>query len=186
MPAAGRSRAEINRQFAAVDAAYKAGDMDALRAALANPPDFPNCHQPHDLGLDVPLEYAIYHSPLAFIRALIDLGADPNYEDAGGFPSLIAALSTQRPDKFAILRLLLDAGARTDQRGVNDWTPLHWAAGARDLGSICLLLKFGADPSIPTRIDDCKSAIEEAEANGFTEVVALFRASRAHGDGRVS
>lgn len=44
------------------------------------------------------LEYALYHSPLAFIRTLLDLGADPNYGDHAGFPSLIAALTCANPN----------------------------------------------------------------------------------------
>ena len=42
------------------------------------------------------LESAIYHSPLAFIRELLELGANANYPDHAGFPSLIAALSADR------------------------------------------------------------------------------------------
>jgi ankyrin repeat protein len=45
---------------------------------------------------EIVLEYAIYHGPLAFIRTLLELGADPNYRDHVGFPALIAALSTNR------------------------------------------------------------------------------------------
>ncbi|MBR1283037.1 hypothetical protein JQ597_13405 [Bradyrhizobium sp. AUGA SZCCT0177] len=66
----------------------------------------------------------IYWSPLAFIETLLDCGANPNYPDRGGFPSLIAALSTDRPDRLELLRLLLSRGADTAQRGSNDWTPL--------------------------------------------------------------
>jgi hypothetical protein len=37
--------------------------------------------------------YAIYHSPLAFIRILLEIGANPNTPVDDGFPPLIAALS---------------------------------------------------------------------------------------------
>ncbi|MHA1569903.1 MAG: hypothetical protein ACTSXZ_10565 [Alphaproteobacteria bacterium] len=57
---------------------------------LGDPPDFPNCLCPPGTGEHC-LEYAIYHSPLAFVRAPLDLGADPNYHSPGGFPALIAA-----------------------------------------------------------------------------------------------
>jgi ankyrin repeat protein len=170
-----RDRREINRQFMAVDAAYKAGDMAGLRAALGDPPDFPNCRQPADLGLDHPLEYAIYWSPLPFIAALLDLGADPNYEDHAGFPSLIATLSTDRADRHAILDLLLARGADVGQRGHNDWTPLHYAVVRRDLKSVEILLRAGADRAARTRIDDCSTPLEDAEAAGFVEAVALLR-----------
>jgi ankyrin repeat protein len=91
----------------AIHNAYVRGDLQALRALLGNPPVFPNCQGPPGMG-EVILEYAIYHSPLAFIRELLELGADPNYGDHAGFPSLIAALSAaERPDKYEILELLL-------------------------------------------------------------------------------
>jgi uncharacterized protein len=65
------------------------------------------------------LEYAIYHSPLHFIRILLEIGADPNPVDHAGFPPLIAALSCSRPQPEApvrtaivdIIELLLSFGA---------------------------------------------------------------------------
>ncbi len=42
------------------------------------------------------LVYAIYHSPLPFIRELLVIGADPNPAVSDGFPPLIAALSCSR------------------------------------------------------------------------------------------
>jgi ankyrin repeat protein len=72
--------------------AYKRGDLAAVRAELGEPADFPNCTCPPAFG-ETCLEYAIYHSPLAFIRTLLELGADPNYDSQTGFPALIAALS---------------------------------------------------------------------------------------------
>jgi uncharacterized protein len=124
-----RDRCEINRQHQSVHDAYVRGDLAALRAALGDPSDFPNCLQPFDLAVgDYPLEYAIYWSPLAFIEQLIKLGADVNYPDQTGFPSLIAALCSRSPDKLRIVELLLASGADVGQRGVNDWTPLHYAA----------------------------------------------------------
>jgi len=171
-----RNRAEIHRQFKAVDSAYRAGDMAALKAALGNPADFPNCLQPRDLAVcDYPLEYAIYWSPLPFIIELIEAGADVNYPDETGFPSLIAALSTDRPNRLAVLTLLLDNGADVSQRGVNDWTPLHYAVVQRDLPAVELLLEYRADPTARTRIDDCTTPLEDAEATGFTDAAALMR-----------
>jgi uncharacterized protein len=71
--------------------AFQKGNLDVLKVALGNPPDFPNCTSPEGIGENC-LEYAIYHSPLTLIRELLELGADPNYTDHGGFPSIIAAL----------------------------------------------------------------------------------------------
>jgi ankyrin repeat protein len=173
-----RDRCEIFRQFTAVDEAYKAGDLEALRQALGDPPDFPNCLQPFELAVgDYPLEYAIYWTPLSFIETLLALGADPNYPDPAGFPSLIAALTSGRRDSHEVLGLLLHKGADLGQRGLNDWTPLHCAVYQRDLGALKLMLDHGADPALKTRIDDITTALEDAEAIGFAEAVELLRAA---------
>jgi uncharacterized protein len=112
---------------------------------------------------------------LAFIVELIRLGADINYDDPAGFPSLIAALSSGRPVRGEIVKLLLDSGADVAQRGVNDWTPLHYAVVERDAAAVRMLLAHSADPMLPTRIDDCSSPLEDAEAVGFTEAAELMR-----------
>lgn len=102
----------------AIHEAYCKGDMQALRNLLGDPLEFPNCQGPRGLGENI-LEYAIYWSPESFIRELLELGANPNYEDSAGFPSLIATLSTDRKDRIKILKLLLAHGADLQQRGVN-------------------------------------------------------------------
>src|SRR5215831_1205806 len=86
--------AEYER-FKRIDAAFRAGDLAALRAAVDDPSHVPNGPMPLAIGRC--LEYAIYHSTLAFIRTLLDIGADPNPTDHAGFPPLIAALSCGRP-----------------------------------------------------------------------------------------
>ena len=107
---------------------------------------------------------------------MLEIGADPNHPAQDGFPSLIEALATDRPDnKHDLLRLLLDFGADVQQRGHNDWTPLQHAVVRRDLAAVTLLLARGADPAARTRIDECSTPLEDAEAIGFTKAVALLR-----------
>lgn len=155
--------------------AYRRGDMAAVRAALGDPPDFPNCRGPRGMGENI-LEYAIYWSPLAFVRALLDMGADPNYGDHAGFPSLIAALSANRADRADLVKLLLARGAEIDQRGVNDYTPLHWAAAVDDAAMVELLLAHGADPAARTNVDDYATPLEEAERLGRVAAAQVLRA----------
>ena len=141
---------------------------------LGEPPHLPNCRGPQGVG-EIILEYAIHHSPLAFIRALLELGADPNYQDHAGFPALIAALSSARADKYEIIELLLASGADIQQRGINDWTPLHYAAANDDVEAMERLLAHGADPAARTTIDHCATPLEEAAHLGRTEALRALR-----------
>ena len=169
------------RKVRRVDEAFRQGDLDALRAAVDDPDAIPNGRMPDAIGPC--LIYAIYHSPLAFIRTLLELGADPNAPADDGFPPLIAALgcardvpgATRRNDVDDILRLLLSFGADPNQRGINDYTPLHMAVAERNPLAIQILLDGGADPELRTRIDDCETPLEMARSG---------RARRHRGDAR--
>jgi uncharacterized protein len=125
--------------FSKIDAAFRTGDLGALRAAVDEPEWVPNGPMPPAVGPC--LVYPIYHSPLPFIRTLLEIGADPNPTDHAGFPPLIAALSRSctepgpsgRGDTLAIITLLLLFDADPNQRGIDDYTPLHMAVGERNL-----------------------------------------------------
>lgn len=163
-----------------IDDAFRRGDMDALRAAVDDPTFVPNGRMPDAIGSC--LVYAIYHSPVAFIRALLEIGADPNAPVDDGFPPLIAALSTardvmgaaRRTDVDDILRLLLSFGADPNQRGINDYTPLHMAVAERNPLAVQILLDSGADPELPTRIDECETPFEMAEAASLAVIAAML------------
>ncbi len=171
--------AEWNR-IRQIDAAFRAGDLGALRAAVDDPAVIPNGPMPLAIGRC--LEYAIYHSPFAFIRTLLEIGADPNPSDHNGFPPLIAALSCTRPAQGAIaradvdriVRLLLAFGADPNQRGINDYTPLHMAVAERNALAVQILLDGGADPDLRTRIDDCETPLELAKAAGHADIAAIL------------
>ena len=94
MASEAERRAEAE-QFRRIDSAFRAGDLAALRAAVDDPDAVPNGPMP--LAIGPCLVYAIYHSPLAFVRTLLEAGADPNLDGHDGFPPLIAALSCSQP-----------------------------------------------------------------------------------------
>ncbi len=168
------------RQFLQIDAAFRKGDLKALRDAVDDPAVVPNGLMPLTVGPC--LVYAIYHSPLAFIRTLLEIGADPNAPVNDGFPPLIAALScsreaagaSKRTDVDEIVRLLLSFGADPNQRGINDYTPLHMAVGERNALAIQRLLDAGADPELRTRVDECQTPMEMAVAAGIEDIAAML------------
>jgi hypothetical protein len=163
-----------------MDDAFHKGDLDALRAAVDDPDLVPNGRMPVTIGSC--LVYAIYHSPLPFIRTLLEIGADPNAPVDDGFPPLIAALSTardvpgatRRTDVDDVIRLLLSFGADPNQRGINDYTPLHTAVAFENALAVQILLDGGADPELRTRIDACETPLEMANAAGLTEIAAIL------------
>lgn len=168
------------KKFLRIHEAFRRGDLDGLRAALDDPALVPNGRPPGVIGSC--LVHAIYHSPLSFIRTLLEIGADPNAPVGDGFPPLIAALSQTsgapgappRDDADEIVRLLLAFGVDPNQRGFEDCTPLHKAVGERNAFAVQLLLEGGADPDLRTRIDECATPLEMAEAAGFTDIAAIL------------
>lgn len=173
-------RCAEHRRFLRIHDAFVRGDVDELRAALDDPDDFPNTWAGQAIG-NV-LVYAVYWSPLPFVRALLDAGADPDGHDDDGFPPINAAISmlhstpgaNVRPDVREAVALLLERGSDPNQRGINDYTPLHNAAALGDVPLIRLLLTHGADPALRTRIDDQETAKEVAVRAGHHVAAELL------------
>ena len=163
-----------------IDEAFEKGDLPALRAAVDDPASIPNGQMPLTVGSC--LVYAVYRSPLAFIRTLLEIGADVNAPVDDGFPPLIAALSCTRQvpgskprtDVADIVKLLLSFGADPNQRGINDYTPLHMAVAEGNATEVQILLDGGADPDLRTRIDDCETPLEMARASQRADIVAIL------------
>lgn len=66
--------------------------------------------------------------------------------------------------------MLLKFGADPNQRGINDYTPLHMAVGEQNLAAVRLWLEAGADPELRTRIDDYETPREMAVDAGLSEI----------------
>lgn len=166
-----------------IDEAFRAGDLSGLIAATNGRWVVPNGPMPIEIGQC--LEYSIYHSPLAFVRELLELGADTKPSHHSGFPPLIAALwQNPRPDPVPIVELLLSFGADPDQRGMNDYTALHVAVIERRADVVALLLEHGADRALRTRIDNLESALDLAVEIGDPSIVDLLRRRAGTADAR--
>ncbi|MER8514331.1 ankyrin repeat domain-containing protein [Mesorhizobium sp. M1060] len=169
---------ERHRLFEAIDGAFKTGDFAGLGVALRHAPLVRRAHAVRDrprapAGVCDLLKPRRVHLDLARCRS------NPNYPDHGGFPAIIAALSTDRTDRLEIAQVLVNGGADPDMRGVNDWTPLHYAVAIRSVDAIRLLLAVGADPALETRIDDYTTALKEADNAGFEDGASLLRDAMA-------
>ena len=178
--ASEEERCAAAKRFQRIDDAFRTGDLQALRAAVDDPAVIPNGRMPDTIGSC--LVYAIYHSPLAFIRTLLEIGADPNAPADDGFPPLIAALcctrdvlgARTRTEVEDILRLLLSSGADPNQRGINDYTALHTAVAERQPLAAQILLDAGADPGLRTRIDECETPLDMAKAAALEEMAGIL------------
>ena len=169
------------RKLQRIDDAFRKGSLEDLQAAVDDASILPDGVIHDTVGCA--LVYAIYWSPLPFIAKLLEVGANPNVEVDDGFPPLIAALvtgrdqpgSNRRTDVDDVLRLLLAHGANPNQRGINDYTALHMAVAERDASAVKLLLAYGADRTLRTRIDDYETPLEMADTAGLTEIAAILR-----------
>ena len=99
------------------------------------------------------------------------------FDDRGkdGYTPLHVCLEREEPLRHEVLRRLLEAGADPNQRGVNEWTPLHRAGARGDLEAIRILMAHGADPTLRTVIDNDLTPADEADALGQPEAARLIR-----------
>ncbi len=155
-----------------IEAAMRAGNIDALAGYAEIVDGFPDGLDPEGQSW---LALAVHVAGREVIAWMIAHGGDLN-TDSAGFPPLHAALDRRGDDRYEILQMLLDAGADPDQRGGNDWTPLHKAACTDDFRALEMLLRAGADREARTRIDDCATPEEEARYLGHLKSAEMLRA----------
>jgi ankyrin repeat protein len=91
---------------------------------------------------------------------------DLNFRDDEGYTTLHVALERDPPERYEMLEILLNAGASVNLKGINDWTPAHMAAARDDVKALRILIRFGADLSIRTNIDEHATPLEEARNLG--------------------
>ncbi len=111
----------------------------------------------------------------AALQKIIDLDKDLTAgiygKSALGWTALHYATKSHKP---AIVKLLLDQGARIDARARDSKTPLHLAAIYSDLPVTELLLKRGADPNLADK--QGRTAIMYAKRGVIVELLIRHKA----------
>jgi ankyrin repeat protein len=151
----------------------KAGNVAAVKTLLAegmNPNTFKLLHDSPlneacglgnlemakvliEAGADIhngALNQATQRGHVELIKFLIQLGADPNKLVAGLTSLHVAAMFKQ----LESLDVLLQSGARINERGLHGRTPIYWAATEGSVARLRKLLSAGADPDLPDNEGD--------------------------------
>ncbi|MDJ1016538.1 MAG: ankyrin repeat domain-containing protein [Paracoccaceae bacterium] len=153
---------------AAFGAALEAGDVEILERLAGEAPEL--MADIENRVLD-----AISRQPLATVEWLISKGAPLRIAVDDGFPVMHLAVDREKTDQAETVRLLVGKGADINEKGFNDWTPLHRAAAIGDVPMVRLLLDLGADPTIRTEIDDLATPEEEARHLGRIDTADAIR-----------
>ena len=108
-------------RFLRIDDAFRRGDLKALQLAVDDPGLIPNGRL--DDGIGSCLVYAIYHSPLAFVRHLLELGADERAQRglflAFQYPHAIPGVTVT-----SFLRSAINAKRKAANGGEDDPVPV--------------------------------------------------------------
>jgi ankyrin repeat protein len=94
-------------------------------------------------NLELVISYAARHGVAGIVRALLDLGANPDFAPEGTPPPLFSAAEAA---EMEIVRLLLERGAAPNGASGNGWLPLQAAATSGDPEIVRTLLEAGANP----------------------------------------
>ncbi|MFD1954227.1 ankyrin repeat domain-containing protein [Paenibacillus thailandensis] len=155
--------------------AAKAGDASRLQQLLDDRPELANAENGDGLTL---LGYAAHYGHADAVRTILDQGADVNAVSRSKIsfiPSntaLHAAIAGERDE--AVIRLLLERGARADLFDSNGHTCLHSAAYHDDSEELIrLLVARGAD--VNAKAEGGDSALSLAVAKGNAKAANALR-----------
>jgi ankyrin repeat protein len=120
------------------------------------------------------LHRAASRGHLKAVALLLDRGAKVDAVDGEGVTPLILASYRGQTE---VVKLLLERGAAVNatEKG-NGLGSLSHAVGRGDKELVSVLLAHGADPLLKSA--DGRTALERAEANGATEIVALLKKAK--------
>jgi ankyrin repeat protein len=153
-------------------AVLESGDVSQLEALEAELDGFPHGDDPY-LGRRW-ITNAVGVGSKAAVQWLLGKAVDLDFRDDEGYTPLHTAIDRGLPDRYEVLEMLLEAGAPVNRKGINDWTPAHMAAARDDVGALRLLVRYSADLTIRTDIDDYATPLEEARNLGKTNAASYL------------
>jgi ankyrin repeat protein len=127
---------------------------------------------------NTPMSTAIEEHRTDAVRTMIDARANLNARDGSGKTPLARAASVEKFQPF--VGMLLKAGARTDIRDNNEYTPLQDAVWFGQRAAVEQLLRHGADPNAAVEAVDLPLLL--AIQQGHTEIARSLLASGAKWD----
>ena len=148
------------------------GDVAALEDLSKVVDDFP-CGKDDFIHRDW-ITNAIDCGTFEVIEWMLSKGVSLHLDDAEGYPVLHSAMERDKPDRFKVMQLLIDAGADINARGINDYTPAHKAAAWGDFEALQFMVDAGADLTMRTRIDEYETPLGEAIAMGSTPNIIAY------------
>jgi tankyrase len=120
------------------------------------------------------LHRAASRGHLRAVALLLDRGAKVDATDGEDVTPLILASYRGQTD---VVKLLLERGAAVNAREKrNGLSSLSHAVGRGEKELVSVLLAHGADPLLKDA--DGRTALERAEANGASEIVALLKQAK--------
>jgi ankyrin repeat protein len=177
--------------FPAFHTACESGDVDAVRGMLGDHPSL-GCDGGFleeaavagqkgvvqvfmDMNPDLWQQVSIHRGDPALLRWMIEQGMDPNQATWKGETPVHRAARSHEPDS---LRILLDAGGRTDAiEGFDESTPLGLAARDGCIETVRILLDAGADPNLAGA--DWARPLAWAQRRGHDDLAILLKAHGA-------
>lgn len=113
---------------------------------------------------------------LKMVRALLDAGADINFQTDSGWTALLSATpsgGSRERQNLEVMRMLLEAGADVDARQKGHWTALMYASSVENLEAVRLLVEAGADVNVVD--SNGNTALSIALERGYTEIADYLR-----------
>jgi uncharacterized protein len=95
---------------------------------------------------------------------MLSHGASVPIEVDDGYSVLHSAIERNNEDKYAMMRILIDAGADVNEIGIHGYAPAHQAAVRNDVEALKILHEGGADFTLRTTVDDYATPLEEARS----------------------